>query len=391
MLSHAPARQGDRVSRRGLDRGELELPTRPDRLGHGKAPVGRGAVGEPGQRLVPDDRSIADAHDRLIHRRELIRRDDALHLGPRPRLEAASRQLGDEERRRDGPEFGQAREPARHAGGADGGGRAGEEQPERDVVDPERHVRGAGQAEVEPRPVIRVVVVSVAPLVDPGTGGALAQVAGGVGRQRSPGGDRRPGRGEVPERRHRPVVGELQHGGDVQVRDAAELAAHRLCRLGRGAATGQAAQRRGDRGALRDGQLELGLDPTLTGDIEHHPAHAHLAVEVAMDRGLVADPDDPTVAGNQAVDVAERAGRRLALAQLGHGALPVIGMERPHPEVVVGEPLLGGVAEDLVDLRADVDARAADPIDVAMPGSWRMTLRSAPRCRAAPPRGGDAR
>ena len=42
------------------------------------------------------------------------------------------------------------------------------------------------------------------------------------------------------------------------------------------------------------------------------------------------------------------------LALLGERPLPVVGVELPRPELGVGDPFLGGVAEDLLDLRADI-------------------------------------
>ena len=82
-----------------------------------------------------------------------------------------------------------------------------------------------------------------------------------------------------------------------------------------------------------------------------------LAVGALEDAGLVVDPDDAPVAGDEPVVEGVRGALAVDLLVLFVHPLPVVRMQEPVPEPVVAHPLLGGVAEDRLDLRADVHGR----------------------------------
>ena len=135
---------------------------------------------------------------------------------------------------------------------------------------------------------------------------------------------------------------------------------------------------RGLRGAQRFAVL-VGRLPI--GDVEERALDAQRpAASVGHDRCLVPHPDRSAVAGDE--PVLERAGRR-ALASgrepLDH-AVAVVGMDEPREEPGVGEPLLGRVPEQAVDLRADerrrpVRVRGADVRDDGQVRRERAVLR----------------
>ncbi len=80
----------------------------------------------------------------------------------------------------------------------------------------------------------------------------------------------------------------------------------------------------------------------------------HLPFGVAEREGSVADPHDPAVGPDHPVirEIAALAGEeRVAL---GLHLRAVVGVDHPHPHARVGPVLLGGDAEDLLDLRAHV-------------------------------------
>ena len=83
-----------------------------------------------------------------------------------------------------------------------------------------------------------------------------------------------------------------------------------------------------------------------------------LPVLVDHDDALVAEVDDPTVAGDEPVLDAERLVRLVRVDVSGEHALAVVRMEEPREQLGVRCPLLDGVAEDRLDLAAREDVRA---------------------------------
>ena len=111
----------------------------------------------------------------------------------------------------------------------------------------------------------------------------------------------------------------------------------------------------GDDGLLGDSALQLLLGDLALGDVVEDPVPDGNPVLVGLQHRLVEDPDDVAVAGDH--PVVDR--RRVALADrlpglLGQRPLPVVGVQQLRPQLRVLPPILGAVAEDLLDLRADV-------------------------------------
>ena len=111
----------------------------------------------------------------------------------------------------------------------------------------------------------------------------------------------------------------------------------------------------GDGRLLRGGPLQLLLGVLALGDVVEDAVPDRDAGFVFLEHRLVEDPDDLAVAGDH--PVVDR--RRVAFAErlaalLLERPLAIVGVQQRRPEVGVGDPLLGGVAEDLLDLRADV-------------------------------------
>ena len=83
------------------------------------------------------------------------------------------------------------------------------------------------------------------------------------------------------------------------------------------------------------------------------------AVRVGDDDLVVADPDDAAVSCDQAVvEVHRRRPGRVAVGDVRHHPLAVVGMKGGTEEIRVCEPLLLGVAHQVGDLRADVEGSA---------------------------------
>ena len=111
----------------------------------------------------------------------------------------------------------------------------------------------------------------------------------------------------------------------------------------------------GDRGLLRGAPLELDLDRLAVGDVVQHAVPAELAVLAAREHGIVADPDRSSVAVEHPV-----LERRIVVLGAVEAVLArqdpvaVLGVQALGPQLGVRAPLSGGVAEDLLDLGADV-------------------------------------
>ena len=105
--------------------------------------------------------------------------------------------------------------------------------------------------------------------------------------------------------------------------------------------------------ALAQRQLRL----LLGRDVDHEAAvQGRLAALVGDHDPLVANPDLAPVARVHAV-LADAPAAELATpveVLVLQDALSVVGMDVRHPQLRVGPPLLGGVAEQVMDARADV-------------------------------------
>ena len=87
---------------------------------------------------------------------------------------------------------------------------------------------------------------------------------------------------------------------------------------------------------------------------------AGVAVGVAHDDLVVADPDDRAVAGDQpVVGDRRRVAALVAPGDVEEHALPVVVVQAAHEQIGIGEPFLGRVAEQSLDQRADVAGGAA--------------------------------
>jgi len=110
-------------------------------------------------------------------------------------------------------------------------------------------------------------------------------------------------------------------------------------------------------------QLLLGL--VAGGDIEQ-VALQDGSVRIKNDARLVLNPHVPTVTRAQPVLDEQRLTGRVRQLVRGEHALAILGMQDLDEEVAVLDPLLDGVAEHLLDLRARVHVRAdvVQPVDV---------------------------
>ena len=106
------------------------------------------------------------------------------------------------------------------------------------------------------------------------------------------------------------------------------------------------------------------------------------AVVVVHRHGLVAHPDHAAVAREHPVVAAKRPCAGGRGGDLGRDALAVVLVHELEEEARLGEPLLGGVAENGRDLGADVKRRLAlaERVDV---GDRRQVLRQGPVLRLA--------
>ena len=92
---------GDALARRvdrGFERRQLELASEADRGCIAEAAIRGCAIGEPGERLVPDRQAGPHVDDRLEHRREGTLLDDAFDLGVHPSRDASVGELPPEQR-----------------------------------------------------------------------------------------------------------------------------------------------------------------------------------------------------------------------------------------------------------------------------------------------------
>ena len=73
--------------------------------------------------------------------------------------------------------------------------------------------------------------------------------------------------------------------------------------------------------------------------------------------GLVADPDDAPVTGEQSVLGAKRLRPVACLGQLGEHAVAIVGVEQTLEQLGLSQPILDRVVEQTLDLRADEQRR----------------------------------
>ena len=108
------------------------------------------------------------------------------------------------------------------------------------------------------------------------------------------------------------------------------------------------------------------------GDVHHHTVRVagHASI-VANDRRLVVHPYDVTVPVEHPVLEAEGLARLMVPLVLGDRAGLVVRMEQTRPHPRVRRPLLWGVSEELLDLRADEEGRRRliGTVDVGHRGS----------------------
>jgi hypothetical protein len=101
------------------------------------------------------------------------------------------------------------------------------------------------------------------------------------------------------------------------------------------------------------------LRPLALGDVDQEALDvARRPVLVPLDHGLVPHPDRPSIASHQAV--LERPARHPGgedPREIGQDQLPVVGVQELGEEPGIGQPVLGGVAEQAFHLGADVDRR----------------------------------
>ena len=106
---------------------------------------------------------------------------------------------------------------------------------------------------------------------------------------------------------------------------------------------------------------ELRLEPLLLGRVDEQalrdaPAAGRLVVHRVR---LVVDPDDRAVGGDHPVVDAEREAGRPVLGRARDGLRPIVGVGEARPELRVVDEGLRRVAEDGLDLRAQVGEVAA--------------------------------
>ena len=99
--------------------------------------------------------------------------------------------------------------------------------------------------------------------------------------------------------------------------------------------------------------LRLVLRRLPLADVEQIPLDAERPARLVQHRdGLLPHPDDTPVAREHAVAQADGL-RRVHGVPLGEDLVPVVRVDEPGEEAGISEPLVGGVADEPVDLRAD--------------------------------------
>ncbi len=152
-----------------------------------------------------------------------------------------------------------------------------------------------------------------------------------------------------------PALGQLPDTGVLDALDLGHQAGGRVHQGRRLGARERLLPQPRDRRLLGGAALEALLGDLALGDVVEHPVPDGDALGVQFEHRLVEDPDHVPVASQHAVVERRRvAGPDDLLGLLLQRPLGVLGMDPAGPQPRVGEPLLGGVAEDLLDLGADV-------------------------------------
>ena len=148
---------------------------------------------------------------------------------------------------------------------------------------------------------------------------------------------------------------------------SAVTAAHQLLRV---AVLQRPLAELGDDRLLGEGPLQLLLGLLALGDVVEDAVPDRDALLVRLQHRLVEHPDDLALAGaHPVVDRPRVAVAEVVLGFVGERRLAVLGVQEPRPEPGVGLELLRGVAEDLLDLGADV----VPPAVLAQLGSCRRS------------------
>ena len=349
---------------RGGDRGRLELDAHPARGGVGEHPVGRRAVGEAAERLVPEDGRGLEIDDRLEHRPERAALDRpadpvAQLLALVPGGERRSDQRG-----RMGRELAEGVEPlAQVRLGPD---RAGQEQPDDLAAGLDRDERHLAQADAGEPPIARLGSAGL-DVLDPR---AVERAAAQLGREAP--GERCSGRQAAATRpvgddRGALAVVQLEHGRVRQLVAAGDLDADRIGGLLEGTTGFEPAQLVEDVGAIllpgRQPGRRLARDAPRGHVLEGTFVAGDLTRRIELRTNVIADPDGLPV-GPPEVDLAdlrpvllERTGQRAALrCRAGHQTRGV------HPDQI--RPVL--VAEQPGERAVDL-GQAAHPVRLEDP------------------------
>ena len=198
---------------------------------------------------------------------------------------------------------------------------------------------------------------SLAPVGDDRVG---AGVEGGAGVRVAGGGDAAAGADHVlleagPQLQAAAVAADLPDAGAVDAVEAADQLGGGVHQPLRVAVGERPFAELGDDFLLVDRVLQVDLGALALGDVEEHAVPDRDALLVGFEHRLVEHPDDLAVAAEHPVLDRHRlaaADQRLVFDR--QRPLAVVGVQQPRPEARVGEELLGAVAEDLLDLGADV-------------------------------------
>ena len=105
-------------------------------------------------------------------------------------------------------------------------------------------------------------------------------------------------------------------------------------------------------------ERDLLLRALALGDVHHHALRMQGLSPLVPDQdGLVPEPDHASVLGDHAVLHREGLAGLVVALVLREGPLAIVRMQHPRPHVLIGNPLLRRVAQDRLDLRADVEGR----------------------------------
>ena len=103
---------------------------------------------------------------------------------------------------------------------------------------------------------------------------------------------------------------------------------------------------------------------------DRRPSCTRPWVWVEHQRNIVEDPDDAAILADHAVlgeVVLGCLGQRVFSQQ---DTVAILGVQPPLPQVLVGEELLWGEAQDVLDLRADIEPGAVLAAERRVDGSW---------------------